>query len=356
MPFSYHQYLLDSLVTGVIHVDADLRVMSLNAAAADLLQTSPRLAQQRPLADCLPADEALLPLLQRAVASGEPLATGEQRLLAGPPPGEARVVSLSITPFTEEGSGAVLELTGLDRRHSIAEENRLASQHQSQRSLVRGLAHEIKNPLGGLRGAAQLLAMDLDDPEHLETIEVMIRETDRLRDLVDNLLGPHRRLDPQLANIHSVTEHVLKLVGAEDESLPELRRDYDPSIPDFRFDPDQLTQVLLNLLRNAVDALADQADGWIRCTTRVDRNYTINGVQHRLICRITVRDNGPGVPAELATSVFYPLVSGKRDGTGMGLAIAQDIVQRHGGIIELENGPGSTAFHLLLPLDTGDEE
>ncbi|MDX1443058.1 MAG: nitrogen regulation protein NR(II) [Gammaproteobacteria bacterium] len=349
MRVSYHQHLLDSLVTGVIHVDADLRVMLMNGAAADLLQTSPNAARLKPLPEFMPADTQFVPLLQRAMASGEPLTTGEHLLLAGPPPGNRHVVSLNITPLVEEGSGAIIELTGLDRRRSIAEEDRLAAQHQSQRSLVRGLAHEIKNPLGGLRGAAQLLAMDLDDPEHRETIDVMIRETDRLRDLVDNLLGPHRPLQKKAGNIHSITEHVLKLVESESPAI-KLRRDYDPSIPDFLFDQDQLTQVLLNLLRNATLALADIDAAEIRCTTRVDRQYTLNGTRHRMICRCIIRDNGPGVPEELRDSLFYPLVTGRPDGTGMGLPIAQDIVQRHGGIIELHGGPGTTEFHVLLPM------
>lgn len=349
MRVTYHQHLIDSLVTGVIHVDADLRVMLMNGAAADLLRTSPNAARLKPLPDFLPADETFLPLLQRAIASGEPLTTGEHWLLTGPPPGTGHSVSLSITPLAEEGSGAIIELTGLDRRRSIAEEERLTTQHQSQRSLVRGLAHEIKNPLGGLRGAAQLLAMDLDDPEHLETIDVMIRETDRLRDLVDNLLGPHRPLNRESGNIHSVTEHVLKLIASEHTDI-SLSRDYDPSIPEFLFDADQLTQVLLNLVRNAALAMEGQAGAAIRCTTRIDRQYTLNGTRHRMICRCIIRDTGPGVPAELRDTLFYPLVTGRAGGTGMGLPIAQDIVQRHGGIIELHGGPGNTEFHVLLPV------
>lgn len=350
MRVSYHQYLLDSLATGVIHVDADLRVMMLNAAAADLLQTSPNAATQRPLEEFLPVDEAFLPLLQRAVTSGEPLTTAEMQLRSGPPPGRLHTVSLSITPLNEEGSGAVIELTGLDRRHSIAQEDRLLNQHQSQRVLVRGLAHEIKNPLGGLRGAAQLLAMDIDDPEHLETLEVMIRETDRLRDLVDTLLGPHRPLRKQDSNIHEVTEHVLHLMGNEAPRV-KLLRDYDPSIPEFPFDADQLTQVLMNLLGNAVEALGDTDNAQIRCSTRVERQYTLNGKRHRMICRITVADNGPGVPTELRDSLFYPLVTGRAEGIGMGLSIAQDIAQRHDGIIEVDSEPGRTEFHVLLPME-----
>lgn len=350
MRVSYHQYLLDSLATGVIHVDADLRVMLLNAAAAGLLQTSPNAATQRPLEEFLPTDETFLPLLQRAIASGEPLTTAEMQLRSGPPPGRLHTVSLSITPLNEEGSGAVIEMTGLDRRHSIAQEDRLVNQHQSQRALVRGLAHEIKNPLGGLRGAAQLLAMDLDDPEHRETLDVMIRETDRLRDLVDTLLGPHRPLHKRNSNIHEVTEHVLRLMSS-DAAHMQLQRDYDPSIPEFPFDADQLTQVFMNLVGNAIEILGKEKQAEIRCSTRIERQYTLNGKRHRMICRITVADNGPGVPDELRDRLFYPLVTGRADGIGMGLSIAQDIAQRHGGIIEVDSEPGRTEFHVLLPMD-----
>ena len=349
MRVSYHQHLLDSLITGVIHVDADLRVMLMNGAAADLMRTSPNAARLRPLADFLPVDEELIPLIRRAMASGEPLTTGEQLIRPGLPPAEPHAVSLSITPLAEEGSGAIIELTGLDRRRSIAEEERLAAQHQSQRMLVRGLAHEIKNPLGGLRGAAQLLAMDLDDPEHLETIEVMIRETDRLRDLVNSLLGPHRPLQKQLANIHEVTEHVLHL-GSSEHAEIRFERDYDPSIPEFAFDADQVTQVVLNLVTNAAEAVHDVESPVIRCITRIDRQYTLNGHRHRMISRTIVRDNGPGVAPELRDSLFYPLVSGRPGGSGMGLSIAQDIVQRHGGIIELHGNGEATEFHVLLPI------
>lgn len=349
MRVSYHQHLLDSLITGVIHVDADLRVMLMNGAAADLMRTSPNAARLRPLDDFLPVDEELLPLVRRAMASGEPLTTGEQLIHPGPPPGEPHAVSLSITPLADEGSGAIIELTGLDRRRSIAEEERLAAQHQSQRMLVRGLAHEIKNPLGGLRGAAQLLAMDLDDPEHLETIEVMIRETDRLKDLVNNLLGPHRPLQKQPANIHAVTEHVLHLGSSEHGNI-RFERDYDPSIPEFEFDADQVTQVILNLVTNAAEALRGADAAVIRCITRIDRQYTLTGNRHRMVCRTIIRDNGPGVPPELRESLFYPLVTGRADGSGMGLSIAQDIIQRHGGIIELHANRGATEFHVLLPM------
>ncbi len=348
--------ILENLVTAVIRVDGAGRVNFLNPAAADLLATSPRHARGRTLAELAPLAEDLLAYVERAARFREPLAVAELRVPCGPPPGQRRRIACDILPL--ESGEMQIELQALDRRQRAAEETDLWQNQQAQRLVIQGLAHEIRNPLGGLRGAAQLLAAQVSDPAQHEYLDIMLRETDRLRDLVDALLGPARA--PRLAtiNIHAVLEHVC---GVLQPAAPALtwQRDYDPSLPDLRADADQLTQVFLNLAGNAIDAANGTANATLCFRTRIERQYTSLGRRHRIAIRVDVEDNGAGVPAHLAESLFLPLVTGRAEGTGLGLSIAQDIVQRHGGIIEWNSEPGRTVFTVILPVATdateGDE-
>ena len=240
----------------------------------------------------------------------------------------------------------------LDRHHQITREERLLTQIAYARNLVRRLGHEIKNPLGGLRGAAQLLECELPDAALREYTGVIIREADRLTALVDRMVGPRRppRMEP--VNIHEVTERVRALVNAETPASIVVERDYDPSIPELRADPELLIQAMLNIARNAVHALGE--GGRIVLRTRVQRRVGIGVRQHRLMCRIEVADDGPGIPDDLVDSMFYPLVSGRDGGAGLGLSIAQSLVYEHGGIIECTSHPGETTFSILLPMDAAE--
>ncbi|RMG27368.1 MAG: PAS domain-containing sensor histidine kinase, partial [Gammaproteobacteria bacterium] len=222
-------------------------------------------------------------------------------------------------------------------------------QSRALNELVRGLAHEIKNPLGGLRGAAQLLESELADPALREYTSVIIEEADRLRALVDRLLGPSGLPRRERLNLHEVLEHVRTLVLAEGHLGLRIERDYDPSIPELEADRDALVQAVLNIVRNAVEALAGEGTIWLQ--TRTERQVTIGSVRHRLAASVRIIDNGPGVPEALRERLFVPLVTGRAQGTGLGLAIAQNLVGRHGGIIEFESRPGHTCFNLLLPLE-----
>jgi two-component system nitrogen regulation sensor histidine kinase GlnL len=213
--------------------------------------------------------------------------------------------------------------------------------------MVRQLAHEIKNPLGGLRGAAQLLERELPDASLREYTGVIIREADRLRALVDNLLGPGIPLRREPLNLHELLQHVFHLLRSEAPPGVGILRDYDPSLPPVHIDRDQLVQAMLNLGRNAVQVLGQS--GRLTLRTRALTNVTIGARRHRVVVSVQFEDNGPGVPAELADTIFYPLVTGRDGGTGLGLAVAQDIVTRHGGLIEFESRPGHTVFNLLLP-------
>ena len=342
--------ILDSLTTAVIRIDADDRVGYLNTAAVDLLETGVRHAQGHTLREVLPVDEQLAAYVDRARRNGEPLAIAELVLTCGAPPGRRRLVGCEILPLE---SGIIqIEIRLQDRRYAIAEENGIHLDRQSQRLLFQALAHEIKNPLSGLRGAAQLLVAEAGDSVPREYLDVMLRETDRLRDLVDGLLGPARAPRFSPVNIHAVLEHVRAILAIDLPPALAWLRDYDPSLPELMADADHLTQVFLNLAGNALEAL--DGKGCLRVRTRVERHF-IRGQRHRMALRVDVEDNGPGVSEAMRGSLFLPLVTSRADGTGLGLSIAQDIVERHGGVIEWTSEPGSTVFSVILPLHANSD-
>jgi two-component system nitrogen regulation sensor histidine kinase GlnL len=216
---------------------------------------------------------------------------------------------------------------------------------------VRGLAHEIKNPLGGLRGAAQLLERELPDEALTEYTQIIIEEADRLQNLVNNMLGPNRVPEMKSVNIHQILERVYHLVKAEAGLRLTINRDYDPSIPPIVGDMDQLIQAFLNILRNGVKAAGSR--GVLGITTRILRQFTIGNIQHRLVVSVEIEDNGPGIPKELQERIFFPMVTGG-DGIGLGLSIAQTLINRHHGLIEFNSKPGQTVFRVLLPLEQVD--
>jgi two-component system nitrogen regulation sensor histidine kinase GlnL len=259
-----------------------------------------------------------------------------------------------ITPVAHGSSEPALlaELQVVDRLLKISREEGLIHAQETTRAMIRGLAHEIKNPLGGVRGAAQLLARELPDDNLREYTRVIIREADRLRDLVDRLLGPNRQLNLCQLNIHEVLEHVRNLIVAESGNRATIIRDYDPSLPEFSGDRTQLIQAVLNIMRNALQATEAPADCVITLRTRSQRQFTIGTQRHRLVCRVDLEDNGPGIPRELLQSIFVPMVTGRAEGSGLGLTIAQHIVTRHGGLLECESEPGQTRFTIYLPLET----
>jgi len=234
------------------------------------------------------------------------------------------------------------------RRSKISRENRLIIQHGAGRQMIRQLAHEIKNPLGGIRGAAQLLARQLESDELTEYTDVVISETDRLAGLVDTLLGPGGPPNKQPANIHELLEYVVRINEAEDQKQVTFSRDYDPGLPLIDLDRDQIIQALLNLVRNAAAALEGQ--GTITLKSRAVTNFTIGDKRHSVIASIEIEDDGPGIPNDLQDSVFYPLVTSRPDGTGLGLPAAQELLSRHGGLIEFESRPGRTVFFVRIPL------
>jgi len=318
----------------------------LNAGAEDLLGVSARHSLGRTLQSLLPGLRSVEDLLRRAATEGEIF--GQLVSISAAHKSENPIeVACHVSPLRGPGRRVIVELSDATQWRQIDREHALISQRDASRRMIRQLAHEIRNPLGGLRGAAQLLERELPTPELREFTRIIIGEADRLTSLTDSLLGPVRRPQRQAVNVHEVLERVVGLIESEHREAVQLIRDYDPSLPLLSADPDQLIQSLLNIARNAVQAIP--RDGHVIFRTRALTNFPIGAVRHRLVLSIEVEDNGPGVPADLAESIFYPLVTGRPDGTGLGLPISQDLVSRHGGLIEYQSRPGKTVFTVRLP-------
>jgi two-component system nitrogen regulation sensor histidine kinase GlnL len=264
-----------------------------------------------------------------------------------------------VTPVELDQAALLLELRPIDQRLRLEREEQRMTQHRANRELIRNLAHEIKNPLGGLRGSAQLLERELDRPSLREYTRVIIKEADRLQALMDRLLTPHRPAVHVPMNIHEVCERVRTLILAEFPHGVRVERDYDVGLPEFRGDPEQLIQAVLNVVRNAAQAILGararlghgfQGQGEIVLRTRVARRVTLARRFHKLALELQVVDDGPGIPAEIRDQIFYPLVSGREGGTGLGLTLAQTFVQQHQGVVECDSQPGRTSFRIVLPL------
>ena len=346
--------LLENLTTAIILVDAGLRVEYLNPAAEDLLHISGHRRIGEPVKSLFRENDANSSGLERAAASGTGFTKRQSYLeLAG---GVQTLVDYIVTPYADDqATGFVIEIQPLDRLMRISRDEEMMASQQRTQKMIRGLAHEIKNPLGGLRGAAQLLARELPAEHLLEYTNVIIEEADRLGRLVDQMLGAPQKLTLEPLNVHQVIERVRQLVEAETGSIIDVTRDYDPSIPEFDADKEGLIQALLNIARNATHALLDQANPppqpSITLRTRAQRQLTLGNNRHRLVCRIDIIDNGPGIPEEIADTLFLPMVSGHADGSGLGLTIAQSIVTRHGGLISCGSEGGMTMFSIYLPVE-----
>lgn len=345
--------LVDGVATALIAVDADLRVDRMNAAAEMMFAVSAGFACGAPLLQALPALGVLEGPIQAALRGREAFMARDVRLARNNGGRNTFVVDVSLTPL--RGGALVLEFSTRDRPHRISREDAQWQQQEVNHEMIRGLAHEIKNPLGGLRGAAQLLERELPAEDLREFTQVIIREADRLQDLVDRLLGPSRPAPMRPTNVHGVLEHVRALLEAQAPDGVEIVRDYDPSLPEVPADPEQLIQAVLNVGVNALESMAEQEGGRLTLRTRAVRQFTIGGRRHRLVLRIEVCDTGPGVPAEIIERIFFPMVSTRADGSGLGLAIAQTLIRNHGGLIECESRPGDTVFALYLPLSREPE-
>ena len=352
MKADYPRRLLDSLTTGVIVLDCQLQLIYMNPAAEMLLAVSLRQAQRVTFQSLAMGTDVVIEGMLRCLKTGHPYTERELQLIL---PGERSItVDCTVSSVLEQEQPAELlvEIRQVDRQLRITREEHLLTHHNISRTLVRNMAHEIKNPLGGLRGAAQLLERELTDASLKEYTKIIIGEADRLRNLVDRMLGPTSPPVCSEINIHEILERVRNLVLAEISQGIRIEQDYDPSIPPLIGDADQLIQAVLNIVRNAVQALENK--GVLTLRTRVQRQCTIRQHRHKLALRLDIIDNGPGIPAAKLEEIFYPMISGRPNGTGLGLSIAQILVNQHGGLIECTSRPGETVFTLLLPLEKTD--
>jgi len=297
-----------------------------------------------------PGLHALQELIDRSLETGQSFGQNLELQLAALER-QPILTACRVSPLQDAGQpAAVVEILDTSQSYQLDREKVLTGQLRASRQMIRQLAHEVRNPLGGLRGAAQLLERELEDPDQLEYTQVIIREADRLVALTSSLLGPARQLAREPINIHELLERVVLLL---ENNVPEsvgLYREYDPSLPDLIGDYDVLVQALLNLGRNAVQSVG--RSGTIVFRTRVLTGFSIGDKRHRLVLSVEIEDDGPGVPEELRDSLFFPLVTGRDGGTGLGLPLAQDLVSRQGGLIEFESEPGRTVFSLRLPLES----
>jgi two-component system nitrogen regulation sensor histidine kinase GlnL len=340
---------LEWLATAVLLLNDSRRVVYVNPAAENLFELSRRKFTGRTPAEIFDGCAALEVAIDKAISSGASYTEQELELA---PSGRPKLhLACTASPVDADGAALVLELRQIDRQLNIAREERRLEQQQANRELIRSLAHEIKNPLGGIRGAAQLLERELGRPALVEYTQVIITEADRLRALVNRLLGPHRAPLYRRINVHEVLVRVKGVVQAEFPAIP-IACDFDSSLPEFDADHEQLMQAALNIVRNAAQALAASAVAapQVRLVTRVARGVTLAKHRHRLAVAIGVEDNGPGVPDAIRDRIFFPLVSGREGGSGLGLTIAQTLITQHGGTIECASAPGNTVFTVLLPL------
>lgn len=349
--------MLGQLSTAVCVIDTTCQLLYLNSAAENILQISVERALHHNLGSVAQLPDSFLAQIAKSAQDLRPFAQRESVWIIQD---RAITLDLVVTPVVKakQSNTLVLELQVVDRILRISRDEKTHHSHQAHRALIRGLAHEVKNPLGAIRGASQLLERCID-PELYEYTQVIIAEVDRLSKLVDSMLGPRTPLNVQSCNIHEIIEHVIRLISVQDgtsnsRNTIELERSYDLSLPELHADRDRLIQAVLNIMTNARHALLGQATSQIehptiRISTKVARQMTLHQRLHKVVFHIVIEDNGPGIPENIMLSLFYPLVSGRADGSGIGLSIAQHVLQQHGGIVECESTPGCTQFHLFLP-------
>jgi two-component system nitrogen regulation sensor histidine kinase GlnL len=350
------QRLLDGLHTAVLLFDAQLNLRYWNLAARMMFALSRKHAAGATAQELLQCPHESVELaFQRTQRTLQPFTEREMSLIL--PDQRMLTVDCVVTPLDDNQAGLpelLVELRQVDNQVRMMREAQSLAQQAATRALLRGLAHEIKNPLSGLRGAAQLLERQLADPTLRDYTQVVIEEADRLKNLVNRMLGPVRIPSKRPISIHQVMERVYTLIRAETAPPVTIVRDYDPSLPALHADMDQLIQALLNIARNAVEALDGR--GLITLSTRVVRQLSIGSLRHKLAVRVDVVDDGPGIPDTLIKQIFLPMVSGRPQGSGLGLAISQTIVQQHSGFIECVSQPGETRFTLYLPVEDFDAQ
>ncbi|OAM52189.1 PAS domain-containing sensor histidine kinase [Methylovorus sp. MM2] len=339
---------LEHLATAVIVLDELRNVAYANPGAEILFGISAKQITGQSLAQVFPECEILHSAVENAIVNHSPFR--EHEFLITTIRQNTIAVTCTVTPIDMTPSCLVLEFQQMDQQLRIAREERMLIQQQANAELLRNLAHEIRNPLGGLRGAAQLLEHELPQVNLREYTQVIIKEADRLQSLMDRLLVPHRMPKYEPTNIHEVLERVRSLLLAESPKGILVQRDYDTSLPEVIGDREKLIQAVLNIARNAVQAM--QGQGRVILRTRAERQVVLAKKRYRVAIKLQIIDNGPGIPADIRDRIFYPLVSGREGGSGLGLTLAQTFITQHHGMIECDSQEGSTCFTILLPIET----
>lgn len=346
----HHRIGLEHLATPLMLVDEALHLVYANPAAENLFEISSNTSTGLALHQLFLETSGLVAACEAALATGATYTEHDILLTTATVTCQT---SVTVSAVGEQREQALIEFHLTDKALKIAREERMQLQQEVNRELLRNLAHEIKNPLGGIRGAAQLLEHELPKPGLREYTQVIIKEADRLQGLMDRLLAPNRPFHFTLLNVHEVMERVRSLILAEHPEGLTIRRDYDFSLPELMAGHEQLVQIILNIARNAVQAM--QGQGEITFRTRIARRVTLGKRAHRLALEIKIIDNGPGIAPEIREKIFYPLVTSKEEGTGLGLTIAQTYVHQHGGTLDCESQPGHTVFTVLLPYNQTEQ-
>ncbi|MFT6087854.1 MAG: two-component system nitrogen regulation sensor histidine kinase GlnL [Glaciecola sp.] len=349
--------LLDNLSTAILVLDGKLNVQYANHAAQAVFERSLNLLIGCSVNQFIASSSLDFVRFQNSMQFGDVYSDCEVTFKFTD--GRHIQADVSITSILENKNKRLLvEIRLMEQQKKFSQESHQWAQQQAARELVRGLAHEIKNPLGGIRGAAQLLAKELPSEELKEFTQVIIEQSDRLTNLVDRLLGPNLRPSFDWYNVHQVLEKVCTLVQLDPSHNIAISRDYDPSIPDVYLDQDMMQQATLNIVRNSVQVLSEQQEkaGEIKIVTRIERQVIIHGACFPLCAKIQIIDNGPGIPTELKNTLFYPMVTSKQNGSGLGLSISQTLIGHHRGKIEVDSWPGRTEFTLYIPIDKKDPQ
>lgn len=346
--------IINNMVTATLMLDDGLIIRYANPAAEQLFSQSSKRIVDHPLSQLIQHASLDLALLTQPLQSGQSVTDSDVTFVVD---GKPLMLEVTVSPLSCQAPHSnkkelmlLVEMRKIDQQRRLSQELNQHAQQQAAKLLVRGLAHEIKNPLGGLRGAAQLLEKMLPDPELTEYTQIIIEQADRLRVLVDRLLGPQKPGQKKSENLHLVLEKVRQLVELDMSAEVHIERDYDPSLPNILMDTDQVEQAMLNIVSNAAQILSSQPQGIITIRTRTVHQANIHGQRHKLAARIEIIDNGPGIPSELQDTLFYPMVSGREGGTGLGLSISQNLIDQHNGKIDVESWPGHTMFTIYLPM------
>ncbi len=349
-PDNMNEQILGNISTAIVVLDDHLQILFCNSAAEALLEVSNAQMKGQCVVELIRNGKDLTTTLRSAIDENQTYTQRQARLTI--PGGDEITADLTMTPVIDDGQPLLLlELIPLDRYLRIDRDAALKEHHEVSRMMIRGLAHEIKNPLGGIKGSAQLLARELADKSLNEYTNIIIDEADRLTTLVDRMLGPNSLPELKQTNIHEILERGATLIELEADPSLTIERDYDPSIPEISVDPERILQAILNLLRNAMQCLMGAVPNpIIKITTRIERQFTISGKRHKVILRIDITDNGPGIPEDIREHLFYPMITRRPGGTGLGLTLSQEIINLHGGLVEFTTEPGKTVFSMYIPI------